>query len=335
MSTKARCSGALDQALAARNNGGVVIAQVKRMVRAGSLRPLQVHVPGSLVDFVVVDPDQKQTTQTPYDPAISGEVLRPDDSFELTDWSLEKVIARRTALELAAGQTAVLGFGIAANVPRILLEERLHGAVTWAIEQGAVGGVPLLGFAFGCAANADAIVPSPNQFTYFQGGGFDVALLSFLQIDRQGSVNVSKLGSKPYLTAGCGGFVDITTHARKLVFCGFFTAGAKLQAGDGRLTIAQEGKSRKLVKSVEHVTFSARMALARGQQVRYVTERCVIDLTPRGLTVREIAPGIDLERDVLAQADFPLAIAPDLKTMDERLFRDAPIGLRLPEKAHA
>ena len=142
----------------------------------------------------------------------------------------------------------MLGFGISANVPRILLEEGLHGQVTWAIEQGAVGGVPLLGFAFGCAANADAIVPSPNQFTYFQGGGFDVALLSFLQIDRQGSVNVSKLGAKPYLTAGCGGFVDITTHARKLVFSGFFTAGAKLQAGDGRLTILQEGKSRKLVE---------------------------------------------------------------------------------------
>ncbi len=327
--------GALDQALAARNNGGVVIAQVKRMVRAGSLKPLQVHVPGALVDFVVVDPDQQQTTQTPYDPAISGEVFRPDDSFELTDWSLEKVIARRTAQELASGQAAVLGFGISANVPRILMEEGLHGQVTWAIEQGAVGGVPLLGFAFGCAANADAIVPSPNQFTYFQGGGFDVALLSFLQIDRQGSVNVSKLGAKPYLTAGCGGFVDITTHARKLVFSGFFTAGAKLQAGEGRLTIVQEGKSRKLVNGVEHVTFSARMGLARGQQVRYVTERCVIDLTPRGLTVREIAPGVDLERDILAQADFRLEVAPDLKTMDERLFHDAPLGLRLPEKAHA
>ncbi len=327
--------GALDQALSARNSGGVVIAQVKRVARAATLKPLQVHVPGTLVDAVVLDPEQKQTTQTPYDPAISGEVFRPDGSFELTDWGLEKVIARRAAQELGAGQTAVLGFGIAANVPRILLEEGQHGAVTWAIEQGAVGGVPLLGFAFGCAANADAIVPSPNQFTYFQGGGFDVALLSFLQIDQAGNVNVSKLGSKPYLTAGCGGFVDITTHARKLVFAGFFTAGAKLQAGDGRLTLLQEGRSRKLVDHVEQVTFSARMGLARRQQVRYVTERCVIDLTPAGLTVSEIGPGVDLARDVLAQAEFDLAVAPDLKTMDERLFRDAPFGLRLPEKTHA
>jgi acyl CoA:acetate/3-ketoacid CoA transferase len=324
--------GALDQALAARNNGGVVIAQVKRMVRAGSLRPHDVHVPGSLVDFIVIDPHQMQTTQTAYDPAISGEILQPDSSFELTAWGPEKVIARRAAQELARGQTAVLGFGISANVPRILIEEGLHGDVTWAIEQGAVGGVPLLGFAFGCAANADAIVASPNQFTYFQGGGFDVALLSFLQVDRQGSVNVSRLGAKPYLTAGCGGFVDITAHAGELVFAGFFTAGAKLQVGDGTLKIVQEGKSHKFVDAIEHVTFSARMGLVRGQDVTYVTERCVIKLAAEGLVVTEIAPGVDLQRDVLGQADFALRVAPDLGTMDPGLFRDAPLRMQLREK---
>lgn len=327
--------GTLDQALAARNNGGVVIAQVKRLVRAGSLKPQQVHVPGSLVDFVVVDPGQQQTTQTAYDPAISGEILRPEDSFERPEWGPEKVIARRAALELARGQTAVLGFGISANVPRILIEEGLHGSVTWAIEQGAVGGVPLLGFAFGCAANADAIVPSPAQFTYFQGGGFDVALLSFLQVDASGSVNVSRLGAKPYLTAGCGGFVDITTHAPKLVFSGFFTAGAKLRAADGRLSISQEGRARKFVDSIEHVTFSGRMGVGRRQQITYVTERCVIDLTAEGLVVREIAPGVDLQRDVLGQAEFALKVSPNLRPMDARLFREEPLGLGLPEKAHA
>jgi len=326
--------GAYDQALAARNNSGIVIAQVKRVVRAGSLRPHDVHVPGALVDFVVVAPDQQQTTQTPYDPAISGEVLRPDDSFELPAWSPEKVIARRAALELAQGQTAVLGFGISANVPRVLIEEGLHGSVTWAIEQGAVGGVPLLGFAFGCAANADAIVPSPSQFTFFQGGGFDVALLSFLQVDREGSVNVSKLAGKPYLTAGCGGFVDITTHAPRLVYSGFFTAGAKLDAREGRLNILQEGRTRKFVNDIEQVTFSGRMGMRRGQRVTYVTERCVVDLTTDGLVVREIAPGVDLQRDVLGQAEFPLHVVRDLKTMDERLFRDAPLKMLLPEKAY-
>jgi acyl CoA:acetate/3-ketoacid CoA transferase len=324
--------GALDQALAARNSGGVVIAQVKRVVRAGSIPPQRVHVPGVLVDHVLVDAEQKQTTQTDYDPAISGEIARPEDSFELQQWGPEKVIARRAALELWNGATANLGFGISSNVPRILLEEKLHGQVTWVIEQGAVGGVPLLGFAFGCAANADAIVPSPNQFAYFQGGGFDIALLSFLQIDSQGSVNVSKLGARPYLTAGCGGFVDITTHARRLVFSGFFTAGAKLEAGGGKLKIVSEGKSRKLVSAVEHVTFSGQMARKRGQRVIYVTERCVLSLDAEGITVREIAPGVDVQRDVVAQSDVPLRVARDLKVMDPALFRDAPLDLKLPEK---
>jgi propionate CoA-transferase len=327
--------GAMDQALAARNNGGVIIAQVKRVVRAGSLKPQQVHVPGTLVDYIVLDPEQMQTTQTFYDPAISGEIVRPESSFELQEWGAEKVIARRAALELTTGSAVNLGFGISANVPRVLLEEGLHGEVTWVIEQGAVGGVPLLGFAFGCAANADAIVPSPDQFTYFQGGGFDVALLSFLQIDRDGSVNVSKLGAKPYLTAGCGGFVDITAHAKHIVFSGFFTAGAKLEVGDGRLKIVQEGRTRKLVDAVEQVTFSGTMARRRGQKISYVTERCVIDLLADGLTVREIAPGADLKRDVLDQAAFALKVDPQLKVMDAALFRNAPLNLKLKAPAHA
>jgi len=326
--------GALDQALAARNNDGIVIAQVKRVVRAGSLNPQHVHVPGILVDRIVVDPEQWQTTQTVYDPAISGEIAHAQSAFEFQPFGPEKVIARRAALELADGMAVNLGFGISANVPRILLEEGVHGQVTWVIEQGAVGGVPLLGFAFGCSSNADAIVPSPNQFTYFQGGGFDVALLSFLQIDARGNVNVSKLGSKPYLTAGCGGFVDITTHAKRIVFSGFFTAGAKLDVGNGKLEIIQEGKSRKLIDAVEHVTFSGDMARKRGQHITYITERCVIDLAADALVVREIAPGVDLQRDVLDLADFPLQVDPDLKSMDAGLFRDMPLRLQLPEKQH-
>lgn len=323
--------GGRDQALAVRNNGGIVIAQVKRVVKAGSLGTQQVHIPCNLVDYVVVDPDQKQTTQIEYDPEISGEIRVPDSAFEFAAWSAEKVIARRAAMELAQGDAVNLGFGISANVPRILLEEGLDGSATWAIEQGAVGGMPLLGFAFGCSANADAIMPSPSQFVYFQGGGFDISLLSFLQIDRFGNVNVSKLPGKPYLTAGCGGFIDITTHARRLVFSGFFTAGAKLDVNDGRLTILQEGKSRKFVRDVDHVTFSGRMAQQRGQEVLYVTERCVMRLAKDGLEVIEAAPGIDLARDVLGQADFPLAVSPDLKTTDAVLYRDARFGLQLKE----
>ncbi len=325
--------GGLDQALAARNNGGIVVAQVKRVVKAGSLRPHDVHIPCNLVDYVVVDADQWQTTQTPYDPAISGEIAQPLATFEPQAWGPEKVIARRAAMELAHGHAVNLGFGISANVPRILLEEGLHGEVTWAIEQGAVGGMPLLGFAFGCASNADAIMASPNQFTYFQGGGFDVTLLSFLQVDGNGSVNVSKLGAKPYLTAGCGGFVDITAHARRIVFSGFFTAGAKLEVGGGKLTIIQEGRTRKFVKAAEHITYSGVIGRQRGQRVTYVTERCVIELEDDALVVSEVAPGIDPQRDVLDQAEIPLRLATNLRLMDAVLFSDAPFGLRLKPEA--
>lgn len=326
--------GALDQALAARNNGGLVIAQVKRLARGGSIRPFNVHVPGILVDCVVVAPDQMQTTQTVYDPGISGELLRPDNSFDGAGWGMETVIARRVSQELRHGDAVNLGFGISANVPRVLMEEGLHGAVTWVIEQGAVGGVPLLNFQFGCAANAEAIMPSPYQFTYFQGGGFDASLLSFMQVDRDGCVNVSRLAARPHVTAGAGGFVDITARARKIVFSGFFTAGAQFKIADGALSIVKDGKTRKFVPEVEHVSFSGRRAVANGQEIRYVTERCVIDLTPAGLMVVEIAPGIDLDRDVLAQSDTPLLVARDLRLMDPALFQPGRFGLCLKERSH-
>jgi propionate CoA-transferase len=321
--------GGLDQALAARNNGGIVIAQVKRVVKTGSLNPHDVHVPCNLVDFIVVDSEQWQTTQTVYDPSISGEVAQPLSTFEYQQFSAEKVISRRSSMELASGSAVNLGFGISANVPRILLEEGLHGEVTWAIEQGAIGGMPLLGFAFGCASNADAIMASSNQFTYFQGGGFDTTLLSFLQVDQNGSVNVSKLGAKPYLTAGCGGFVDITAHAKNIVFSGFFTAGAQLEVGNGKLKILKEGKTRKFVMQGEHITFSGVVGRQRGQRVTYVTERCVLSLESDGLMVIEIAPGIDLQRDVLEQSEIPLKVSPSLREMDAAIFTDAPMNLQL------
>jgi propionate CoA-transferase len=319
--------GPLDQALAVRNNGGIVIAQVKRLAQHGSLKPQHVLVPGILVDAIVVAPDQMQTTQTPYEPAISGELFRPLSSFEIPEFGVSKVIARRVAQELHYGDAVNIGFGISANVPRILIEEGRHGDVTWVIEQGAVGGVPLLDFQFGCASNAEAIVPSPYQFTYFQGAGFDASLLSFLQIDREGSVNVSKLGIRPHVTAGAGGFIDITARARRIIFSGFFTAAAGLAIEEGALAITKEGKVRKLVNEVEHVSFSGRRAVMQGQDITYISERCVMRLTDKGILVTEIAPGIDLQRHVLDQAEFPLVIAPDLKVMDAALFQPGLIGL--------
>ena len=325
--------GVYDQALAAHNNGGVVIAQVKRVVAAGSIAPQQVRVPGVLVDHVVLAPEQMQTTQTSYDPAISGEIRCADNAFTTADWGPEKAIARRAALELRQGEAINLGFGISAHVPRILLEEGHPRAVTWVIEQGAVGGIPLLNFQFGCSANAQAIVASPDQFTYFQGGGFDRSMLSFLEVDGEGNVNVSRLAARPHITAGVGGFIDITAFAKNIVFSGYFTTGGlRLALEDGNVHIEREGKVRKFVPQVEHVTFSGRRARRLGQNITYVTERCVLRLEDHGLTVTEVAPGIDLDRDVLGQTELPLHVSPDLKVMDKRLFRPEPMGLILGMK---
>lgn len=324
--------GVLDHALAARANDGIVIAQVKRVAAAGSLPAQHVRVPGTLVDYVVVDPEQAQTTQTPYLPEIAGVLRRPVSALPPVEWTPQKVIARRAAMELRAGDVVNLGFGISSLVPHILVEEGLGEAVTWVIEQGLVGGVPLTGFQFGCAMNPEAVIASPDQFTFFQGGGFECTLLSFLEVAADGSVNVSRLGSRPHVTAGAGGFIDITARAPELVFSGFFTAGgANLELHEGGLRIVREGRFRKFVAQVEQVTFNGERAVRNGQRVTYVTERCVLRLTEDGLVVTEVAPGIDVERDVLAQADAPLQVADGLREMDERLFRPEPLGLELAD----
>ena len=322
--------GIYDQALAARCNGGLVLAQVKRLVQSGTIAPQSVRVPGIVVDHVVVAPDQMQTTETPYEPAISGEIRPPWDRFTTPPWSPAKCIARRAAIELRRGEAVNLGFGISALVPRILLEEGEADSVTWVIEQGAVGGLPLMDFQFGCSAATDAIMSSPDQFTYFQGGGFDCCLLSFLEIDAEGNVNVSRLSALPHVTAGVGGFMDITAAAKRIVFVGYFTAGGlRLRVEDKRLHIDQEGAVQKLVPKVEHVTFSGRRARELGQHVTYVTDRCTLRLEQDGLVVTEIAPGVDLQRDILEQTKLELRVSPNLRTTDENLFHPAPFGLTL------
>lgn len=326
--------GAMEMALSAHNSGGLVIAQVRRVAANGSIRPHDIHVPGILVDVIVEAPDQLQTTATPYDPAISGELIRPLESFADTEFNVGKVIARRVARELKDGWAVNIGFGISANVPRILAEEGRHGSVTWVIEQGAVGGIPLLDFKFGCAANAEAFVPSPHQFCYFQAAGFDASLLSFLEVGRDGSVNVSRLSAVPHRTAGAGGFVDITARARKIVFSGNFNAGAKMSIVDGRLQIDSEGKIAKFVDKVDQISFSGSRAKKLGQEVTYVTERCVIRLIEGRLVVTEIAPGLDIQKDILDQAETELMVASDLVEMDAALFMPGLMGLEL-ERAYA
>jgi propionate CoA-transferase len=326
--------GALDLAYAAHNNGGIVIAQVKHLASSGSIQAQAVRVPGILVDAIVLAPEQKQTTNTDYDPAISGELRRPLSTLPPVPFSLEKVMARRAALELNAGETVNLGFGVSALVPHILVEEGLPTAVSWAIEQGAVGGVPLLDFVFGVAQNPDAIMQSTDQFTLLQGAGFHRTFLSFLEIDQAGSVNVHYLPGRRHVTAGVGGFADITSAAREIVFVGSFTAGRRtITCDDGRLQIVSDGAHTKFVPAVQQVTFSGRRAIETGQRVTYITERCVLRLLPAGLTVTEIAPGVDLQRDVLDRSEFPLRVSDDLTVMPEKLFRPAPLELELSPAA--
>ncbi len=321
--------GALEMAVAAKNNGGVVIAQVKRVVNGPNANPHAVHVPGAFVSVVVEEREQWQTTATPYDPAISGEVDLDIGTLEPIPFDAGKVIARRVAQELRNGWIVNIGFGLSANVPRILIEENKHGAVTWVIEQGAIGGVPLLGFKFGCSANAEAFVPSPNQFSFFQSGGFDAALLSFLQVGNDGSVNVSRLKSNPHRTAGAGGFVDITSRAGRIIFSGYFNAGAKLAVREGRMIIEKEGKIAKFVTDLDQISFSGTRAQRQGQKITFITERCVIKLKEKGLIVTEVAPGIDIDRDILGQVDAQLFMDDQVKEMDSRLFHPKPFGLQL------
>jgi propionate CoA-transferase len=334
LSYQEECStlGALDQAYAAHNNGGIVIAQVKRLSDA-QLPTQAVRIPGILVDAIVVDPDQMQTTQTFYDPALSGEIHRDLDDIEPVEFGLEKVIARRAAAELQVNAIVNLGFGISAAIPRVLLEEGHAEDVTWVIEQGAVGGFPATGFAFGCALNPQALVQSADQFTLLQGGGFDVAMLSFLEVSGAGDVNVSYLAARPHVTAGVGGFSDIVTKAPKIVYSGYFTAGRKdIQITDGKLNIVSDGTVAKFVPEIAQISFSGEMARRRRQEVLYITERCVIELTEDGLTVIEIASGVDLEKDVLGKSGVPLLVSPDLQLMSPALFRPEPMGLILSRK---
>jgi len=322
--------GALDLAYAAHNNGGIVIAQVKRIAEGGSLAPQSVRVPGILVDALVVAPEQLQTTQTIYDPAISGQLRRPLDTLEPVPFTLEKVMARRAAAELQAGEIANLGFGVSALVPHVLVEEGLANAVSWVIEQGAVGGVPLLDFVFGVSQNPDAIMQSADQFTLLQGGGFEHALLSFLEIDEHGNVNVHSLPKRRHVSAGIGGFVDIVSSAPEIVFVGSFTAGRRdIAIEDGALQIRADGPHTKFVNNVDSPSFSGQRALANGQKVLYVTERAVLELRPEGLTVVEIAPGIDLQRDILDRCEFALRVSPDVTTMSPQLFDPRPGALKL------
>ena len=318
---------ALSIAQAARNSGGKVIVQVKKVVEYGTLDSRLVKIPGIYVDAIVVaaEENHKQTYGTFYNPAYSGEVRVPVDSLAPMALDERKIIARRAAMELVPNAVVNLGIGMPEGVASVAAEEGLQGMVL-TTESGTIGGIPAGGKDFGVTTNPDCVLDEPYQFDFYDGGGLDVAFLGLAQMDRIGNINVSKFGPK---IAGCGGFINITQNARKVVYCGTFKAGGlKLSVSDGKLNILNEGKVKKLINEVEQVTFSGEYSKASGQQVLYITERAVFKLTDQGVELTEIAPGMDLERDILSQMDF-VPVMTDVKEMDTRIFREERMGLQL------
>jgi propionate CoA-transferase len=314
-------------ATATKNSGGFVIAQVERIAEHGSLNPRQVKVPGILVDCVVVAQPQNhpQNLSGSYNPAFSAEVRVPLDAIAPMALDERKVIARRAAFELLPNAVVNLGIGMPEGVAAVANEEKILKYMTLTAEPGVIGGMPASGLNFGAATNPDAVIDTNQQFDFYDGGGLDLACLGLAECDAAGSINVSRFGPK---LAGAGGFINITQNSRTVVFVGTFTAGGlKIAIENGQLNILKEGRARKFVNKIEQVTFSGPYAASIGKNVLYVTERCVFQLTPRGLELIEVAPGVDIERDILAQMDFkPIINNP--QSMDPRIFQPEPMQLK-------
>ena len=315
----------LAMAQATRRAGGVVVVQVKRTARRDTLPAKQVKIPGILVDFVVVDADQRQTYATYYDPSYSGELRIPVEHIKPLPFGPRKVIVRRAAMELFPGAICNLGAGVSTGLSTIAAEEGLLDAVYLTNEQGIIGGAPITGRDSGGGQNFAAMIEQPAQFDFYDGGGLDLAFLSFAEVDAQGNVNVSRFGDR---IIGVGGFINISQNARCVVFSGTLTAGdLDVTWEHGKTVIRKEGRHRKFVPSLEQICYSAEMGRARGQVALFVTERAVFQVGAEGLELIEVAPGVDAERDVIAHMGFRPRVARDLRAMDARIFDMGSMGL--------
>jgi propionate CoA-transferase len=314
----------LSMAQATHRSGGIVIAQVARLAQRGAIPAKQVKIPGMLVDLVVVDPDQRQTYQMDYSPAYACELRVPLSEISPLPLDPRKVIARRAALELRPGAICNLGSGVSTGIAVVAAEEAILDQIVLTNEQGLNGGAPSADS--GAAINYTSIVDQPYQFDFYDGGGLDLAFLSFAQVDGQGSVNVSRFNGR---IIGIGGFINISQNAKKVIFSGTFTAGSlEMSWPAGQTMIQKEGRFHKFVSNLEQVSYNGPFAQRRGQQTLYITERAVFQRSKAGIELIEIAPGIDLERDILAHMDFRPLISKDLCTMDPRLFREAAMDLK-------
>jgi propionate CoA-transferase len=329
MTKEGMLSGALHLAQAARNSGGMVIAQVEYIAKANSLHPKEVKVPGILVDYVVVaasNDNHFQTEGVYYNPAFSGNVKVPLKELPPLPLDERKIIARRAAMELKPDAVVNLGVGMPTDVANIAAEEGASESIVLTTEAGGIGGVPAGLPHFGQSYNAEAMIEMPSQFDFYDGGGIDIAFLGLGQADRHGNVNVTQFGAK---LMGCGGFINVSQNSKKVVFCGSLTAGGlRVKAEEGQLRIVQEGGYKKFIKNVEHISFSGQFAGQVRQAVVYVTERAVFTIADGLLTLVEIAPGVDVEQDVMQQMAFRPRVSSNLKTMPVEIFREKWGGLR-------
>lgn len=309
----------LEMAMAAKASGGYVIAQVKRVTENHTLHPRSVEIPGILVDAIVIDEEQKQSLLPDYHPSWTGEIKQPMSSLQKTlPLDAKKVILRRALKEISPGSIVNLGVGIPVELPQLAMEENFFNEITFSLEHGAIGGVPMGVEVFGAHINPEAFVTSPQIFDFYQAGGLSASLLGFAQIDGSGNVNVSKFNG---VYRGSGGFIDITHKTSKILFCGTLTSGGlKVSVDDGKVNIENEGRFKKFIDTVEHLTFNANQAFKKGQEVLYITERCVFRLEDEGLVLIEYAPGIDVEKDILSNVDCKIRIASDVLRMDPELF---------------